>query len=124
VATQVLTPVLVQAAATTVTANLTNVTAGTGITGGNTVQLLNVPGQTFLYVVVGATGGTLQVNVGATLFGQSFAAFATLTLVLSNNYIIGPFHTALEQPNSNNVTLVTSGALVSTMTCLQLSGVF
>ncbi|MHB1956710.1 MAG: hypothetical protein ACYCOU_23545 [Sulfobacillus sp.] len=97
----------------------------TAITGGNTVSFPNFPGQTVLYIAVGATGGTVQTEVGTTIFGQSFAAYTALTLVASTVYILGPFHSALEAPGSSNlISVVTSAALVASMACLQLSGVY
>jgi hypothetical protein len=124
VATQILTPTLVPAAEATTVTNLVNLTTPTTITPGNTVQFANVPGQTILYIAVQATGGTIQLNVGSTIFGQSFAAFSTIALTASNNYILGAFHSALDVQGQTYVTLVTSGALTSEMTVLQLAGVF
>lgn len=124
-ATQLLTATLVPAAEATATASVINLTSGvTVITPGNTASFPNFPGQTALFIAVGGTGGTIQLNVGTTIFGQSFAAFSVITLVLSNNYILGAFHSALELPNSNTITVTTSGSLVSSMAVLQLAGVY
>ena len=119
-ATQTLSATL--AAADTVANNVT--AALTVITGGNTVQFPNFPGQTFLVVSVGTTGGTIQTNIGSTIFGQSFTAFGAVTLTASTVYIWGPFHSALQQPGTNQMSVVTSAALISSMACIQLSGVF
>jgi hypothetical protein len=123
VATQVLAALLVPPAATDVA---TNVTAGlTSITGGNTVQFPNIPGSTTLLISVGGTGGTIQVNVGATIFGQAFAPFTAITLTATTVYVAGLFHSALESSITGNlVSLVTSGALVSSMAVLQFQGVY
>jgi hypothetical protein len=94
------------------------------ITGGNTVQFPNYTGQTLLFISVGGTGGTVQCNVGTTIFGQSFAAFTAVSLTASTLYVMGPFHSALDIPTTINVTVVTSGALVSSMAALQLLGVY
>jgi hypothetical protein len=124
-ATQNLTATLVPAAEAATTSNLVNLTTGvTVITPGNTAAFPNFPGQTLLFIAVGGTGGTIQLNVGTTIFGQSFAAFSVITLTLSSNYVLGAFHSALELPNSNTVTVTTSGALVSSMAVLQLAGVY
>jgi hypothetical protein len=125
VATQTLTPVVLNPATTATTANITNLTSGvTAITGGNTVQFPNITGQTLLYIAVGGTGGTIQLNVGSTIFGQTFAPFSVITLTLSTNYILGLIHSALDIPGSINVTVLTSGALVSSMAALQMVGVY
>ena len=122
-ATQVLAATLVPPAATDVA---TSITAGlTSITGGNTVQFPNIPGSTTLIISVSTTGGTIQVNVGATIFGQSFAPFTAITLTASTLYVAGLFHSALESSISGNtISLVTSGALVSSMAVLQFQGVY
>jgi hypothetical protein len=121
-AVQILTPILCTPA---VTGGIVAPTAGlTVITGGNTVQFANVPGQTLLYISAGTTGGTIQLNVGATIFGQSFAAFTAITLSTSTIYVFGPFHSALDTPGTTTVNVVTSGALVSSMAALQLQGVY
>jgi hypothetical protein len=96
------------------------------ITGGNTVQFAagSVIGQTFLYISVGTVGGTVQTNIGTTIFGQSYAPYSAVTLTASTVYVLGPFHSALYQTGTNIVTVTTGAGLLSSMAVVELSGVY
>jgi hypothetical protein len=108
-----LTPVsLTKATPLQVTANLTSISAFTG------VQWVN-SGREFLVIVLGATAASVTENIGITIQGQPVTAPAP-ALTVSATQILGPFPTQFNQTDgTNNIYLdFTSTVACSVMLCL------
>lgn len=117
-----LTPTTLQAdnVATAVSANsATTVTSGAG----NGVLFANVPGATFMIVNVGGTPTNLTVTVGSTVLGQAVTSF-TVVCAASASYIVGPFHSVLDQPGSNQIAVDFSSSTSVTVGVFQTAGVY
>jgi hypothetical protein len=95
-----------------------------GAGAGNGVQFTNFPGQTILLVSVGTTPTTLTVVIGSTLFGVAATGFPVGPLTASAISIVGPFHTALDQPGTQLVAVDFSAVTNILCVAVQLAGVF
>jgi hypothetical protein len=90
---------------------------------GNGVLLANTL-DSMLVVVSTGTASTLTVNVGTTLFGQAVANFTVSLPATAGTYIIGPFHSALNQPGTSQIAVDFSSITGLTVGAFQLPGVY
>lgn len=101
--------------------NLSSVAAGTAVTSSNGVTFTN-SGTCFL-LVTGSVANTATVVVGSTVLGQSVTNF-TVAMTGSAGVVdvLGPFHSALNAPGTQTVTITFSAAC--TVGLVQLPGVY
>jgi hypothetical protein len=97
-------------------------TPGTGA--GNGVLFNNTLDSCLIVNQAGTTASTLTVNVGSTVLGQAVTNFTANIPGTVGVYIIGPFHTALNQAGSGNVAIDFSSATGITVGAFQLGNVF
>jgi hypothetical protein len=103
--------------------NLTSGAAATVTSGaGNGVTVPNT-GSSFLAVIVGSTACTATVVVGSTVLGQAVTSF-TVVLTTSATNILGPFHSALNAPGTQVVSVDFSSATNVTVGAFQLGGTY
>ena len=97
-------------------------TPGTGA--GNGVQFNNSLDSFLVVNQTGSTSSTLTVNVGSTLLGQAVAGFTASVPGVAGIYIVGPFHSSLNQPGTGLIAIDFSSATGITVGAAQLANVF
>lgn len=100
-----------------------NVTALLAAATGVTLQFANT-GREFLVIVSSTTTTTVTVDVESQVLGQPVTAFTAVPLTENDVYIFGQFHSALESPGGNSVTVTLNAITDVTLALLQNVGVF
>lgn len=100
-----------------------NITALLGAPTGTTLQFAN-SGRERLYVLPTAAAETVTVNIGTKVLGQSVTNFTTVTMTSTDMYQFGPFHSVLEQPGGDMITVTLSTTSTIQVCLLQGVGVF
>lgn len=77
---------------------------GTALSGNTTFTFVNT-GNNVIVLVNGATGAQVQVTIGQTILGQPVTSFTALTVNATTTTILGPFHSALNTPGGNIITV-------------------
>lgn len=81
-------------------------------------------GREFLLCSAATTSLTVTVNVGSTVLGQAVSAFTPIALTNGHITAVGPFHSVLNQPGTQTVTVTLSSTTSITVALLQLPGVY
>ena len=100
-----------------------NVTALLSAATGTTLQFTNT-GREILAIVSSTTTTTVTVDVESEVLGQSVAAFTAVDLTENDLYLFGQFHSVLETPGTNLVTVTLNATTDVTLALLQTIGVF
>lgn len=79
-------------------------------------------GHEFLLVSAAAASETVQVDIGATILGQTVQNFPAVTLTSGDMYAFGPFDSQVDQPGTNTVEVTLSTTSEITVALLQVPG--
>lgn len=95
-----------------------------GATGAGNGVLFTNSGSQILVVVSTGTTATLTVVVGSTVLGLSTAGFPVTLPGTAGTYLVGPFHSAVNQIGTGQVAIDTSSTTGLTIGVLQIPGVY
>lgn len=107
--------------ADSVKTNLSTVAATTAVTASNGVTFNNT--GTVVLLVTGSVANTATVVVGSTVLGQAVTSFTVaMTGTVNVVDVLGPFHSALNAPGTQTVTITFSAAC--SVGLVQIPGVY
>ena len=88
-----------------------------------TLQFQNT-GNTILLVAPTAAAETVTVNVACLVDGQTVASFPAVTLVTTDIYAFGPFHSVIDATGTNIVQVTLSVTTAIMVGVITIPGVF
>jgi hypothetical protein len=78
----------------------------------------------FLAIVSATTATTVTVNISSLVDGESVSSFPAVTLTETDMYFFGPYHSVLDAPGSNLVSITLSATTSVTCALLQWPGTY
>jgi hypothetical protein len=100
--------------------NLTTLlTAATG-----TTVAFNNSGREVFLVLLASASATVTVDFGTLVLGEAVSNFNSVSLVATNLFAFGPFHTLLDQPGGNLINVTLSTVTNVTVALVQTTSVY